>query len=104
MLISTLCAVWHWQYRGNMWLWPWPKEFVALTLALVIVALFLALTFTLQTCEKYSACMNSGSPRAQRVNFALFGEHSRKYMRGLRSENIVTSVAEIFLNFYKWVK
>jgi len=30
-----------------------------------------------------SACMNSWSPRAQRVNFALFDAHSRKYMRGL---------------------
>ena len=52
-----------------------------------------------------SAWMNSWSPRAQRVNFALFGAHSRKYMRGLWSENVVTSVAKTkFLNFRKWVK
>ena len=52
-----------------------------------------------------SACMNSWRPRAQRVNFALFGAHSRKYMRGLWSENVVTSVAKTkFLNFRKWVK
>ena len=52
-----------------------------------------------------SACMNSWSPRAQRVNFALFGAHFRKYMRGLWSENIVTSVTKTkFLNFRKWVK
>jgi len=51
-----------------------------------------------------SSCMNSWSPRAQRVNFALFGEHSRKYMRRLWLENIVTSVAKKFLNFRKWVK
>jgi len=52
-----------------------------------------------------SACMNSWSPRDQRVNLALFGAHSRKYMRGLWSENIVASVAKTkFLNFRKWVK
>jgi len=52
-----------------------------------------------------SACMNSWSPRAQRVNVALFGAHSRKYMRRLWSVNIVTSVAKTkFLNFRKWVK
>ena len=52
-----------------------------------------------------SACMNSWSPRAQRIYFALFVAHSRKYMRGLWSENIVTSVAKTkFLNFRKCVK
>jgi len=52
-----------------------------------------------------SACVNSWSPRVQRVNFALFGAHSRKYMSRLWSENIVTSVAKTkLLNFRKWVK
>ena len=46
--------------------------------------------------------LNSWSPKPQRVNFALSGAHSRKYMRGLWSENIVTLVAKTkFLNFLK---
>jgi len=43
MLIHPLCVVWHWQFRGNMWLWPW-LGVCNLGLASVIVALVLALT------------------------------------------------------------
>jgi len=92
---SLPCRSWWWRYVLNRRVWSYLRAFVR--------------QWRLESYRRQkileSACMNFWSPRAQRVDFALFGAHSRKHLTGLWSENIVTSVAKTrFLNFLKWVK